>query len=499
MSKETEFLSYLKEISLLKQATSLLEWDNNTGMPAASAGYRAEVSGYLSGLAFDKANGQQMGNFMAYFANHPDELSPFGQAVYEKAKEEYELNHSIPAAEFQAYAELTSKAQSIWAEARAAGDFKLFEDTLEQLVDFNKTFIPLWRKQEKTPYDVLLDQYEPGMTTEKLDSVFSELKDGLLRLRQLLAEKGKAPRTDFLTRRVPKELQRQFVTQAVSQLGYDFDRGRLDETVHPFMMNVNRNDARITTRWMENQVQMAVFGVIHEAGHGIYEQNIDALYDYTPLAGGVSMGIHESQSLFYEKMIGGHPHFWDTQYPIFRQITGDTFQDIDCKTFYNGLHKTESSLIRIEADSLTYPLHIIIRYEIEKMLFNGDVSVAELPQIWDDKYEEYLGIRPENDGEGILQDIHWAGGSFGYFPSYALGYMYAAQLYAAMNKELSVDDLLLAGDYLPIRAWLTRHIHQFGGSRKPDQLIREATGEALNPKYLLDHLEKTYRAVYDVR
>lgn len=497
-NKETEFLAYLKEIALLHEAIGLLEWDSQTGMPDAGAEHRSEVSSYLGGLAFDKEVNQKMTDYITYFDAHQEELSEFGSMVFEKVKENYDLNHNIPTDRMQAYMKVTSEAHSAWVAAREAKDYGLFQPTLEKIVSFLKEFIPLWKKDEATDYDVLLNQYEPGMTTETLDKVFSQVRDGIIEIRKTLAEKGTAPKNDFTHRLVSKEQQRKFVTKVVEDLGYDFKRGRLDDTVHPFMLNLNVNDARITTRWNEEDFAMATFGVIHEAGHGMYEQNVDPKFDYTPLGGGTSMGIHESQSLFNEIIVGSSKAFWQKQYPFLQEITEGTFDDIDFETFYKGLKETKASLVRIEADSLTYPLHIIIRYEIEKMIFNGDVEVKDLPEIWNQKYQEYLGIKPENDLEGILQDVHWSGGSFGYFPSYALGYMYAAQLHHAMNQELDVEAILASDDYSAIREWSTKHIHQYGSSRKPNQLIMDATGELLNPQYLLDYMKTIYFDVYNV-
>lgn len=498
MSKEQEFLAYLKEIAMLQEAVGLAEWDSQTGMPDEGASYRAEMSSYLSGMAFDKSTNEKMSGFMTYFEENPEELSDFGKEVYAKAKENYDLNNNIPVDRFQAFMKLTSNAHSIWVKSREAKDYGIFKETLEEIISMTKEFIPLWKKEEKTPYDVLLNQYEPGMTTEILDSVFAQVKDGIMEIRKEIEEKGTVPQTDFLKLPVSKEIQKEFVTQVIEQLGYDFNKGRLDDTVHPFMLNLNRNDARITTRWDETDFAMATFGVIHEAGHGMYEQNVDAKFDYTPLAGGTSMGIHESQSLFNEIIVGGSKAFWSKQYPLLQSLTGDIFKGIDNETFYNGLKETKPSLVRIESDSLTYPLHIIIRYEIEKMIFNEDINLEDLPTIWNDKYEEYLGVRPENDLEGILQDVHWSGGSFGYFPSYALGYMYAAQLYHAMNKEMDVEEILASDDYSPILNWSTKHIHQYGSSRKPNQLIMDATGENLNPQYLIDYMKDLYYKVYKI-
>lgn len=494
---EQEFLSEIKEISLLNQTLALLEWDTLTGMPQKADDYRGELMGYLTKLSFKKEVGPKMKAFIDYFAVHPDELSDIGCQVLVKVKEDYEREHSVPAKRMQDFSKAVSMADAAWQKAREAKDFSLFKEALATNIAFTKEFIPLWQKDEKTPYDVLLNLNEPGMTTEVLDKVFKELLAGITEIREKLKQ-GQVPQTDFSNRKVSRMQQEKFIRPVVEKLGFDFSRGRLDDTIHPFMTGINPDDARLTTRWNEKDFSMAVFGVIHEAGHGTYEQNIDKKFAYTPLYAGASMGIHESQSLFNELVIGSRKSFWQKIYPFFQECTEGTFTDIDFDTFYRGLFVTEPSLIRIEADSLTYPIHIIIRYEIEKMIFNGEVDIDEMPEIWNQKYEEYLGVRPENDLDGILQDVHWAGGSFGYFPSYALGYMYAAQLYHSMKQELAVDKLLDAGDYLPIREWLTENIHQYGASRKPNQLILEATGEALNPQYLIDYLKEIYYPVYDV-
>ncbi len=361
-----------------------------------------------------------------------------------------------------------------------------------------KELIPYWKKNELTNYDVLLNQYEPNMTVEILDNVFSQVRDGIMDIRRQLAEKGTAPDTSILSRKMTEAQQRKFISKVIADLGYDFSRGRLDNTVHPFATGINHNDVRLTTRWSETDFSMGLFGVIHEAGHGMYEQNIDEKYEGTPVHEGASMGIHESQSLFNEIIIGSNRNFWAKQYPFFQECAEGTFDDVSFDTFYDSLKHSKASLIRIEADSLTYVIHIIIRYEIEKMIFNETVSIDELPKIWNDKYEEYLGIRPENDLEGILQDVHWSGSSFGYFPSYALGYMYAAQLLHAMEKEINVDEVLASDDYSPIRKWLTENIHQYGASKKPNELILDATDELLNPQYLLDYLRKIYFSVYKI-
>lgn len=496
--KEQEFRAYLKEMSLLSEVASLLNWDQLTGMPKASVSFRSEVSSYIEGKFFEMGVSKEISEFLTYFDQYPETLSQDGKAIFENVKRDFDLNKNIPVDRYTEYMKCLSQADEAWHLAREQKDFAPFQKSLEDIVSFLREFIPLWRKDEKTPYDVLLNQYEPGMTVDKLDDLFTELRNGLMDIRKTLAEKGTAPRTDFLNRFVPKEQQKKFVTAIAKRLDYSFDKGRLDDTTHPFMQNLNRNDARITTRWNEHDFRMATFGVIHEVGHGIYEQNIDEKFDYTPLSSGTSMGIHESQSLFYEIMIGSDKNFWKENYALFQEVTEGTFDDIDFDTFYKGLHHSQASFIRIEADTLTYPLHIIIRYEIEKMIFNDNVPVSELPRIWNEKYQEYLGITPPNDLEGILQDVHWSGGSMGYFPSYALGYMYAAQLRHTMEKTIDFEAALKQECYTDIRKWLTQHIHQYGASKKPNELIVEATGEPLTPKYLLDLQRRIYFDVYNI-
>lgn len=496
--KEATFLKELKELDLLRQTLAILEWDSQTGMPEEGSEYRGETTGYLSGLYFEKKIGPKMKDAIEYFDQHPEELSEVGQAALKLVKEEYELNHAVPNELMVTFSAATSKAHGAWQKARKENDFAFFKEALAENIRLTKELIPYWKKEEKNDYDVLLNQYEPGMTTAILDEVFAEVRKGIMAIRQELNERGTEPNTDFLSRTMTKAQQKRFITKVVTDLGYDFSRGRLDDTIHPFATGINHRDVRITTRWNEQDFMMAIFGIIHEAGHGMYEQNIDEKYEYTPVHEGASMGIHESQSLFNEIIIGSNRSFWQKQYPFFQECAEGTFDDIAFDDFYRSLKKSQASLIRIEADSLTYPLHIIIRYEIEKMIFNEGATVEHLPEIWNSKYEEYLGIRPSDDLTGILQDVHWSGSSFGYFPSYALGYMYAAQLYHAMKKELAVDTILSSDDYSPIKQWLTKNIHQYGASRKPNQLIQDATGEALNPQYLLDYMKKIYFDVYQV-
>ena len=337
------------------------------------------------------------------------------------------------------------------------------------------------------------------MTTDILDRVFAELRETIVPIVKAIKASPNKPDTTMLFRHFPKEGQRAASLEILQQLGYDFEAGRLDETVHPFMIGLNSGDIRVTTKYDENDFRSAVFGTIHECGHALYEQNIDKKLVGLPLSTGASMGIHESQSLFYENFIGRNEEFWQHNFKLLQKHSPEQFADVVVDDFLKAINFVEPSFIRIEADELTYPLHIMIRYEIERELFDGDLQVEQLPQVWNDKYEQYLGIRPVNDAQGVLQDMHWSGGSFGYFPSYALGYMYAAQWKAAMDQDIpNFDELCATGELQPIRAWLTEKVHQYGALKKPFELLQQGTGEGLNAKYLADYLQQKYTKLYQL-
>lgn len=488
----------LKEQALLEETMALAGWDQLTGMPKDASEFRAELQSYLTEKYLGVSTGDQAKALVAYFAGHGDELSADEQALFAKFQEDYERDAAVPADEYIAFNKLTSTAQDAWAEAREQDDYAIYAPYLAQLIDLKRRFITYWRKDEATPYDVLLNQFEPGLTVAKLDAVFAEVKAGVVALRERLATEGTEPADDFLQREVAVSDQRAYVWDAAVRLGYDPNKGRLDDTVHPFMQDLNRNDARITTRWSATDFQMAVLGILHEAGHGLFAQNVAPKWDYTPFNKSIAMSIHESQSLFNEVMIGRSEAFLRHDYPIMQQAFHGVLDDVDFETFYKGWMKTQASLIRTEADPLTYPLHIIIRYEIEKAIFNDDIDIATLPALWNAKYEEYLGIRPPSDLTGILQDIHWAGGDFGYFPSYALGHLYAAQFRHEMAKTLDIDSLLATGNIQPLFDWRKANIWQYGASKTPAQILYAATGEDLNPQYWLDLQTARYLQAYQI-
>ncbi|EUJ32973.1 thermostable carboxypeptidase [Listeria floridensis FSL S10-1187] len=495
---KTEFLAFLKKKAALEEALNLVYWDIRTKIPKKGTEGRAEVIGVLSEQIFEMEVSEEMAAFIATLAPHRAELDEITAKSLDESNRVYALNKKIPAKEFRAYSKLVAEAENVWGEARAENDFAKFAPYLEEIVTMKRKFVEYWG-YEQNKYDTLLDQYEPGMTVEVLDSVFLKLRDAIMTLRGKMAREGTAPNPDLLRVTMPREKQQTFSEQILTKMGFDFDAGRLDDTIHPFAIGLNLHDVRITTRYDEDNFKMAVFGIIHEGGHAIYEQNFNPKLAGTPLKEGASMGIHESQSLFYEIILGSSFAFWKSNYKNLTKLE-PKFAQVPLEDFYRAANLSESSLVRIEADILTYPLHIMIRYELEKALMNGELEVADLKEAWNNKYEEYLGIRPEKDSEGILQDIHWAGGDFGYFPSYALGLIYAAQFFHTMERELpELDQIIESDDYTPIREWLTEHIHQYGKLKKPLEILKDTTGEGLNPDYLIDLLNKRYEFVYNLK
>ncbi len=499
MDLQQQYKEHVAKMRAYEEAISLLYWDLRTGAPKKGADLRSETIGTLSSELFALSTSDEFGEILSSLESAHDELDPVLKRSVEESRKEYDLSKKVPPAAHKQFVVLRSKAETVWETAKKESDFALFEPYLEKLVSTTKEMIGYWGEKNGSAYNTLLDQYEPGMTTEVLDEVFGKLRERISTLVQKIADSDNKPETDFLYRHFPKKAQRDFSLQILDQLGYDFESGRLDETVHPFMTNINRHDIRVTTKYDETDFRTAVFGTIHECGHAVYEQNLGSQLAGLPVETGASMGIHESQSLFFENFIGRSDNFWNNNYANLQQAAPEAFHNVEKADYLRAINEAKPSLIRIEADELSYALHIMVRYELEKGIFNGDLQVKDLPELWNAKYEEYIGVRPTKDAEGILQDVHWAGASFGYFPSYALGYIYAAQFKNAMLKDLpEYDALLEEGNVEPIRQWLTDNVHQHGAMKKPLEILQDATGEGLNADYLADYLEKKYTSLYNL-
>lgn len=492
--KINDFKEYLKKIEYLNSALGVLAWDMRTLIPKKGVPYRAEVIGYLSTESYKLETSKEVKGFIDYFSGM-EGLDKVTSSMVENVRKNYEKTKKIPEDRYKEYVVLTSEAEVKWEEAKTKSDFNMFKPYLEKIVEFQKEMVGYWG-YEGNRYNTLLDLYEPGFTVEKTDKVFGELREAIVELLNKIRNSGYTPDTSLLEGYYPKKSQEELSVHILKKIGYDFEAGRMDETMHPFTTEFNNKDVRITTHYYENDFTSALFSCIHEGGHGIYEQGISDELTGTTLASGVSMGIHESQSRFYENILGRSREFWKGFYPEVIK-TYPQFEKVDFEDFYRAINNVKPSLIRTDADELTYSLHIIIRYEIEKALINGEIKVKDLPKVWNEKYKEYLGVEPENDGAGVLQDVHWAGGLFGYFPSYALGNLYGAQFYHAMMKSIpDVMEQIEKGEFGAIKEWLKENIHKHGGVYKPSELIKMATGEELSAKYFIEYLNKKYGEIY---
>ncbi len=492
------FQELLSKISSYNEAIGLLHWDLQTGAPRKGIEVRSGTIGVLTGELFRLETSAEMDEFTAFFGTPEvaSQLSEVQNKIIKDCRKEYERSKSIPSKKFEEYAALAAHSQSIWEEAKANDDFASFEPFLSKIVAFKQEFIDYWGVKD-TRYDTLLDMYEPDLTVAKVDELFDRLRSRLVPLVEAISASPNKPDTEFLSQIYAKEQQEKFGLFVLEQMGYDFDAGRLDESVHPFATGLNPGDVRITTNYLLDNVTSAIFSSLHEGGHALYEQNISKELVGTPLSGGTSMGIHESQSRLWENMIGRSRAFWLRYYGDLQQHFPEQLTEVEVEQFYRAINSVANSFIRIEADELTYNLHIIIRYEIEKLIFNEGLEVKELPKTWNAKYQEYLGITPPSDALGVLQDVHWSGGDFGYFASYSLGNMYAAQILNALRKELpEFDSLIAEGNLIPVKEWLTDKIYRFGKSLTPAQIIEQVTGEPLNPDYLADYLEAKYTELY---
>lgn len=495
MNKSYETLSALLEKTMaLQTALILFEWDNETLAPQEAGPQTSKVVGILSEEYYMAMTGEEMGEAISACEEQKD-LSSVEQAIVREAKEARENLVCIPSKEYRENAELIADSARIWSKAKKEEDFETFAPVLEKVIYFKKKFASYRRKEGQSLYDVMLEEYEKDFNTELLDEFFGRLKEEIVPLLQEIKEHGKKIDNSFLRGDYPVEKQRELAEYLAEYVGFDFKKGVLAESAHPFTTNLHNRDVRITTSYNE-RVDSSVFSVIHESGHGLYELGIGDELTQTPVGQGASMGMHESQSRFFENLIGRNPAFWTPLYGKLLELFPEQLKGVSKDRFVEAVNKVEPSLIRTEADELTYSLHIMVRYELEKLIVEEDVDLKKLPEIWADKYEEYLGVRPKKLSEGILQDIHWSQGSFGYFPSYALGNAFGAQLYYHMKEELDFEQLLEKENIGVIREYLREHVHRFGKLKTSRQILKDTTGEDFTPEYFIRYLKEKYRKLY---
>lgn len=495
-SRKKSFRELIKKKKLIDSNLALLHWDMETVAPKGGQELLAELIGDLSLKSYEITTSKEFRELLSFLNKNRDNLTIIERKEIDDLIEEIEKIEKIPPHEYREFSELTASAQNIWAEAREKNDFSMFQESLEKIFELSKKFADYRKKDGENLYDIILSDYEKGMDIEKLDIFFQTLKSEIVPLLRKISEKN-IDYSKALVGSVPRENQKDFSKFICDYLGFDFNRGAIGESAHPFTLTVNTDDVRLTTRYIENLPLSSIFSTIHESGHGIYEQGIASALKETTLADGTSMGIHESQSRFYENIVGRSEKFWESLFPKLQE-SYQYLKNISFSDFYKGINSVQPSFIRVEADELTYSLHIMVRYEIEKGIFRGEYQIKDLSKIWNDKMMEYLGIVPDSDSNGVLQDVHWSCGLIGYFPSYALGNAYSLQIFHAMKRDLDVDTILKNGELKKLREWLQKKIHTHGKCKTPEEIILEVTGETLNPKYYTDYLKDKYSKIYNI-
>jgi carboxypeptidase Taq len=501
------FLERMGEVNDLLCAKSILSWDERTMMPRGGADTRAKQQATLTVLARDHLVADETRRLLeraeAETANLPEDSVE--RTICTQVREAIEYHLRIPAALVHKRAELGSAGHHVWAKARAESDFASFAPLLEETLALNREVAECIGYEEH-PYDALMYRFEPGETVASLQPLFAALKEGLLPLVRAIGEK-ESPRVDFLQRPFPVEAQLDFALKMARKLGYDTDRGRLDLTVHPFEISFTRNDVRITTRVNDEWMPKGLFGTLHETGHALYEQFCDPAYTRTPLAtdlvglyavGGVSFGAHESQSRLFENHVGRSREFWELHYGELHDTFPEQLAGIDAETFWRAVNRVEPGLIRVLSDELTYDFHIMLRVEIEAALIDGSLPVPDLPEAWNAKVEEYLGLDVPNDRLGVLQDVHWSSGQVGTFCNYTIGNVMAGQLFATATKDARIREGLAEAHYLPLREWLTEHVHRHGRRYSRNELLENATGRTLDPTFYIEHLTRKYSDIYGI-
>ena len=482
-----------KKLYAYQAADSALFLDGTTVAPKDTAEGRGVALGVLAGERHKLFSDPEVGELLDFLWEKRAELDQLRRREVEELRRSYAQLTRIPADEYMEYAVLTNEASDVWHRAKEQGDFELFRPVLEKLTAFNIKFAGYY-DSAKAPYDALLNEYERGVDMAYLDSFFATLRERIVPLLHAVMEKGQ-PDDSFLRRHYPVEGQRKFSNYLMEVLGLDRAHCAIGETEHPYTLEFNNRDVRITTHYYEDDVGNSMYSVIHEGGHAKYELGISDDVQYTCLAGGVSMGVHESQSRFYENLIGRSLPFIQAIFPKMREFFPEQLGDVTAEQFYRAVNKAQPSLIRTEADELTYCLHIMVRYEIEKQLIGGTLAVKDVPETWNRLYKEYLGVDVPDDRRGCLQDSHWSGGAFGYFPSYALGSAYGAQMLKNMEADIDVWGPVSRGDLSGVSAWLGEKIHRYGGLMEPADVVKNACGE-FDPTVFADYLEKKYGELY---
>jgi carboxypeptidase Taq len=487
----------LQEISDLEAAAALLSWDSQTLMPKGAANDRGEQLGTISRIIHIKSTSDEIGSLLETLRPTENQLDKDtdDHCLLRVSRRNFEKYSKVPADWVGEFARVTTIAQTIWEKARKEKNFSMFQPYLEHIVTLRKEYAAFF-KPFNHAYDPLLDDFEPGLLTEDVKAIFTALRP---RQVELLKEIGSKPQVDngFLYQPYPQNGQWDFGVKVATDFGYDWNHGRQDLSAHPFTSNIGNTDVRITTRFDQNYLGSALFSTMHESGHGLYELGIAPQLHRSPLAVGASLALHESQSRMYENLVGRSLPFWKYYYPRLQEAFPAQLGNVDLLRFYKGINQVKPSLIRVEADEATYNLHIMLRMELEIALIEGNLAVKDLPQAWNEKMNEYLGLTPPDDGMGVLQDVHWSGGMLGYFSTYALGNLVAAQIWEKGNRDIpGLTGQFEKGEFHPLLDWLRQNIHRHGAKYEPQDLIMKVTGSKIDPNPYIRYLTTKYSEIY---
>jgi carboxypeptidase Taq len=488
----------VRETALLQSTSALLEWDQQTNLPPQADDYRCQQLTFLAGEVHRRRTDPELGQLLDQLSDSSFTADPESDqaAVVSNLKREFDKDVRVPAKLVEEITKATSAGHNIWVQARKQNDFNSFAPTLSNIIDLMQQKADAIG-YEDCRYDALLDEYEPGAKTAEVTKVLEALRIELVPLIEKIAGSDSRPNSEVLHRNFPVEAQKAFAKHASEQIGFDYTRGRLDETHHPFCTEIGPNDCRILTRYDSSFLNSGFFGTLHEAGHGMYEQGLRSDQYGLPTGKYCSLGIHESQSRLWENLVGRSIAFWKFFFPVAQKHFPDALSDQTVDSFCASINTVKPSLIRVEADEATYNLHIIIRFELERDLIDGKLSVEDLPDAWNSKYESSLGITPPSFSDGVLQDVHWSAGLFGYFPTYSLGNLYASQFFASAEKEVGdLGVLFEKGEFLDLKLWLNEHVHRHGQKYSSVELGKRVTGLELSHESLIADLQSRLYPVY---
>lgn len=498
MNEKLERLkTLLAQVTDLGRAAALLGWDQQVYMPRGGAEDRGNILSTISGLQHEKFTDPEIGKLLEDLKPYAETLDPDSDdaCLIRRMAHEYEKNTKVPTRFVAEFAKETTIAEGAWEEAKHKNNFELFRPHLEKVVEMRREYASFFKPFEHI-YDPLLDDFEPGLKTKDVQAVFSKLRPQQSELIKAIAA---CPQVDdsFLNISYDKKAQLDFGIEVVTAFGFDWNRGRQDESVHPFTTSFGIDDVRITTHVYPEKPASAMFSTMHEGGHAMYEQGVDHALRRSPLANGASMAIHESQSRMWENIVGRSKPFWKHFYPRLQQYFPQQLGNVSMEAFYKAINKVEPSLIRTESDEATYNLHVMLRLELEIAMMEGSLQVKDLPGVWNAKMEEYLGVVPPTDTEGVLQDVHWSGGMIGYFPTYALGNLVSAQIWEKINQDIpNVNDQIEAGKFNELLGWLRQNIHRHGAKFEPQDLVKRVTGTTIRPEPYMAYLTAKYKDIY---